>query len=264
MTESTKGTLVCVGLGMTLGAHITPASLNQIKSADIVFVAASHGVVEKWVESYNPNCVSLQQFYAEDKPRKITYKEMQQAMLEQVRLGKRVCGAFYGHPGVFAQAPHKAIEQAKKEGYQAYMEPGISAEACIYADLGIDPGRCGLSQFETSQYMAYQRTIDPAAYLILWQVGLAGDTKSESFTTNQESLASLVEKLSSTYPSDHLVYIYEAKVLPTDKIRAEQIELVELVRAELSMISTLVIPPVTRLIDIKDKPMSNRAGKFNN
>ena len=262
MFEERKGSLVCVGLGMTLGAHITPASLNQIKSADIVFIAASHGVVEKWVESYNANCESLQQFYAVNKPRKTTYKQMQQAMLEQVRLGKRVCGAFYGHPGVFAQAPHKAIEQAKNEGYQAYMEPGISAEACIYADLGIDPGRYGLLQFETSQFMGYQRKLDSAAYLILWQVGLAGDFKSESFSTNKANLECLIEKLLMTYPRDHLVYIYEAKVLPTDNIRADKVELATLARTELSMISTLVIPPVTRLIDIKDKPMSNRAGNI--
>jgi hypothetical protein len=86
-----------------------------------------------------------------------------------------VCGVFYGHPGVFSQAPHRAIEQARREGFQAHMEPGISAEDCLYADLGIDPGNVGCQHYEASQFMFYRRVVDPSAYLILWQIGIAGD-----------------------------------------------------------------------------------------
>lgn len=35
-----EGSLVHVGLGMTLGAHITPISRNYIEQADVVFVAS--------------------------------------------------------------------------------------------------------------------------------------------------------------------------------------------------------------------------------
>ena len=45
----------------------------------------------------------------------------------------------------------------------------------LFAALGIDPGKVGCQYFETSQYMFYQRQIDPSAYLVLWQVGVAGD-----------------------------------------------------------------------------------------
>ncbi len=54
------------------------------------------------------------------------------------------------------------------------MEPGISAEDCLYADLGLDPGTYGCQHYEASNLMFYQRTIDTAAYLILWQPGVAG------------------------------------------------------------------------------------------
>ncbi len=261
MENKVSGSLVCVGLGITLGAHITPAAMNQIVEADIVFVAASNGIVEKWVESLNANCVSLQKYYSETKPRKITYLEMQNVLLENVRNGKRVCGAFYGHPCVFAQAPRKAVQQAKKEGFEAYIEPGISAEACLYADLAIDPGQKGLVQYETSQFMGYKRNLDTAAYLILWQIGLAGDIASNSFNTDTRKLQMLVDKLFRSYPLDHEVIIYEARVLPTDRVRVDRVRLSKLPNAELSMISTLVVPPATRLIDITDKPMSNRLNK---
>src|SRR3546814_8782204 len=78
------------------------------------------------------------------------------AMLAEVRAGRRVCGAFYGHPGVFARVPHKAIAQARAEGFEAHMEAGVSAEDCLYADLGIDPGEVGCQHYEASQFMFYR------------------------------------------------------------------------------------------------------------
>lgn len=246
-----NGSLACVGLGMTLGAHITPASLKQIETADVVFVGASSGIVEEWVKSINPNTISLQPYYLGKQSRKETYAEMIEVMLEQVRLEKNVCGAFYGHPGVFALAPRKAIQRAKEEGFHAFMEPGISAEACLYADLGLDPGATGCQQFETNQFMLYRRELDTASLLILWQVGLAGDKDSKNFSTTKESLQELVDLMSQYYPADHEVIIYEARLLAIDTVRQELVMLKDLPEAQLSMNSTLVIPPYKRLIDLK-------------
>ena len=64
---------------------------------------------------------SLQSCYREGKSRAESYREMIAVMLTEVRAGRRVCGAFYGHPGVFAGVPHEAIEQARREGYAAHM-----------------------------------------------------------------------------------------------------------------------------------------------
>ena len=118
--KTKKGSLVNVGLGMTLGSHITPLSRNYIENADTVFVAASNQLVEEWVATMNTNVISLQSFYAEGKNRKETYEQMTEAIMSEVRLGKKVCGAFYGHPGVFAWAPHETIRRARSEGYKAH------------------------------------------------------------------------------------------------------------------------------------------------
>jgi siroheme synthase len=64
-------------------------------------------------------------FYAEVKERWTTYKEIVHAMINEVRAGKKVVGAFYGHPGVFILPAHKVIKIVKKEGYAAHMVPGI-------------------------------------------------------------------------------------------------------------------------------------------
>ena len=39
------GSLACVGVGMTLGAHIGPRARAHIEQADVVFVAVSHPLV---------------------------------------------------------------------------------------------------------------------------------------------------------------------------------------------------------------------------
>ena len=55
------------------------------------------------------------------------------------------------------------------------MDPGISAEDCLYADLGLDPGTVGCTHFEASQLLFYRRLIDTSAWLVLWQVDVVGD-----------------------------------------------------------------------------------------
>ncbi|TXH67190.1 MAG: hypothetical protein E6Q88_10970 [Lysobacteraceae bacterium] len=232
-----------MGLGMLLGAHLSPRARSEIELADSVFALVSDSIVEIWLQRMRSDMRSLQPFYAEGKPRHLSYREMIDAMLEEVRAGRRVCGVFYGHPGVFAHVPHQAIARARAEGFQAHMDPGISAEDCLYADLGIDPGSYGCQHYETSQLMFYRRRIDPSAYLILWQIGVAGDRSVSRFGTGAAYRELLIDLLAPDYPADHPVIVYEAATLPIQTPRIDRMPLSDLVQARLSPQSTLVIPP---------------------
>lgn len=243
-----RGRLACVGLGMMLGAHVGPRARAHIEQADVVFVAASDALVELWVRGMRADARSLQPYYAEGKPRLATYREMIGAMLTEVRAGKSVCGAFYGHPGVFAQVPHQAIAQARAEGFEAAMEPGVSAEDCLYADLGVDPGEVGCQHYEATQFLLYRRRIDPTAWLVLWQVGIAGDRHCRSFATSPAHRQVLVDRLLDDYPPGHEAIVYEAATLPIAAPRMERIALQALAGADLRMHSTLAIPPAGPMI----------------
>ena len=248
MDDSNKtGSIVCVGTGMTVGAHIAPIARSHIENADIVFFAG-HPLMEMWVTEMNSNVHSLQVFYAKGKDRRITYKEMVNAMMTEVRAGKKVVGAFYGHPGVFALPPHNVIKTAKKEGYAAHMVPGISAEDCLYADLGVDPGKVGSQHFEASQFMFYQRQVDPSAYLILWQVGIAGDKSASRLNTGNTYRKVLIELLIEYYPALHKVALYECPTSPTEKPRIDWIALKDFEEADISLITTMLIPPSQKLL----------------
>ena len=244
--EST-GSLACVGLGMMLGAHLTPRSRSHIEQADVVFAAVSDPLVELWLQGMHRDVRSLQPYYADGKSRRDTYREMVEAMLAEVRAGKRVCGAFYGHPGVFAQAPHVAIAQARAEGFDAVMEPGVSAEDCLYADLGIDPGRVGCQHYEASQFMFYRRVFDTSAVLVLWQVGIAGDRHAGRAETTKAQRQVLVDLLQEHYPADHAVVVYEAATLATAAPRMQSVALHALADTPLHLHTTLVVPPARAL-----------------
>jgi len=232
-----------VGVGITLGSHISPLARSHIEQAEVVFMGVADGVVELWLKGMNKDARSLQPYYGKGKFRPDTYREMVDAIMTEVRAGKQVCGAFYGHPGVFAWAPHKAIETARREGYPAYMVPGISAEDCLYADLGIDPATYGCQHFECSQFMLYKRCIDPSAWLILWQVGMAGDKTNRRFATEPAYRQVLVDVLARDYPLDHEVILYQAPTLPIQPPRIERLPLQALPQADVAIPDTLAIPP---------------------
>jgi len=245
--DTRRGSLSCVGLGMTLGSHLTPLARSHIEQADVVFAALSDAIAEEWLKRMHPDVRSLQPNYAEGKPRIKTYREWVALMMAELRAGKRVCGVFYGHPGIFAWSPHKVIEQARAEGYEAHMEPGISAEDCLYADLGIDPGTYGCQHFEASQLMYWERRIDPAGYLVLWQVGIIGNRSVGRFDIGPAYRALLVERLGQDYPSDHEVIIYRGATLPIEHPCIQRITLRELADVPLTAEETVVLPPAVTL-----------------
>jgi diguanylate cyclase len=234
--------LVVVGSGIQLGRHLSSRCLSEIQEADRVLVLTD-GAAFGMIAELRPDLVDLRLHYAEGKDRRQTYREMEAAILTEVRAGKRVCAVFYGHPGVFADVPHAVIRKARESGFSARMEPGISAEACLYADLGIDPGRYGVQSIEATQFLLENRQIDSRSLLLLWQVALTGDTACTRFHAEPEEIQKLVERLLQDYPADHEVILYEAARLSVEPFRADRMPLADLAQARFEEYTTLVIPP---------------------
>lgn len=235
------GSLVFVGSGIQLGRDMTERALSEICRADKVFCMADSFTLS-WLQSVRTDVQSLHLCYGDNKDRRQTYCEMETIILDSVRAGNKVCAIFYGHPGVFADVPHGAICKARAEGYQVRMDPGISAEACITADLGLDPGKRGSQSMEATQFLVYERQIDPGALLLLWQVGLVGDLSCKRFDTTDQRLQVLVDKLCRWYRPDHQVILYQAAVIAVQNFCADRLPLKDLPNAQTTQISTLVIP----------------------
>ncbi|OYT92528.1 MAG: hypothetical protein CFE43_07730 [Burkholderiales bacterium PBB3] len=251
MNTTKAGKLICVGTGLRMAGQMTPLALSYIKTADIVVGAIPNNFARKWLQEIAKEYTCLLGYYqdcdVDGKDRRDTYRRMADTVLTEVRAGKTVCAAFYGHPGIFACIAHLAIQDARAEGYSAEMLPGISTEDCLVADLGLDPGRTGMQSMETTQFMIYERHIDPSALLILWQPYLAGELTLKRFETSPAKLQVLVDKLARDYPREHTVILYEAATTPFEVPRMESLKLCDLPHAVLNGITTLVIPAASPL-----------------
>jgi uncharacterized protein YabN with tetrapyrrole methylase and pyrophosphatase domain len=214
---------------------------------------------KQYLQGLNPAAESLYDSYADDKPRRQSYAEMVERILAAVRRGQRVCAAFYGHPGVFVAPSHEAIRRARAEGFRAQMLPGISAEDCLYVDLDLDPAIHGCQSFEASDFLVHRRRFDPASVLILWQIGAIGvATFKKSRLWSRQGLEVLAEVLLEHYPDEHEVVVYEAANYPVCRPMILRVPLARLAAAEVSVASTLCIPP--RAAPKKDREMMKRLG----
>jgi hypothetical protein len=167
-------------------------------------------------------------------------------VLDSLTTNDIVCFVLYGHPGVFVYPSHEVIRRAKLAGHDAQMLPGISAEDCLFADIGIDPARLGCCTFEATDFLLYGRVFDPRSYLILWQVGLIGDITFKLDGYDTPNVEPLVQRLSRSYPLDHDLIVYEASQYAVCAPRVDHVSLQNLASEKLTAISTLVVPPAVR------------------
>ncbi len=173
------------------------------------------------------------------------YFEIVERILSSVRLGLRVCAAFYGHPGVFAYPSHRAISQARAEGYFAVMLPGVSAESCMFADLGVDPGDQGCQSYEATDFLLSKPKIDPRAALVLWQIGLVGHSEHRLQYPNV-GISLLLEALGYIYSPSYIVILYESASYAVCESRIEQISIRDLAYAQMTTATTLYVPPLAK------------------
>lgn len=86
----TQGSLICLGTGIMLGAHLDPLSRNYIAAADVVFVLMADALTEQWLLEMHPDARSLQPYYHQGPSRQHSYQQMVEAMLAEVAAGKKV------------------------------------------------------------------------------------------------------------------------------------------------------------------------------
>jgi uncharacterized protein YabN with tetrapyrrole methylase and pyrophosphatase domain len=240
------GRLVLVGTGIRLVRQVTFEARSEIERADKLLFLVADPPLRDWLRQLNPTAESLSDCYEPGQLRSLAYDRMVDRMLSPARKGLNVCVAFYGHPGVFALPSHEAIRIARSEGIPAEMLPGISAEDCLFADLGIDPGRSGCQSFDATDFLVSERRIDPRTALVLWQVGLVGriEYPQGGFGDNRQCLTVLRDALITHYSPKHEVVIYEASpyvgIPPTIRV----VPLSGLLEGRLTPMSTLYVPPV--------------------
>jgi uncharacterized protein YabN with tetrapyrrole methylase and pyrophosphatase domain len=231
-----------------------------------------------WIKKINTNAESFANYYVDGKPRIDTYRAMNERTLYYVREGLNVCVVYYGHPGVFVDASHESIRVARKEGFNAQLLPGISAEDCLFADLNIDPS-IGCQSFEATGFLVHKRKFDTSSHLILWQIGVIGELKHrDAGDYSKHGLNVLVDYLKRYYDADHEVIVYQAAQYAIYKPIIQHVILSNLSQARINVFSTLYVPPkeqasldygminrlglLSELEQVKSNPIINKLFRF--
>ncbi|KAG8683510.1 hypothetical protein FRC08_014248, partial [Ceratobasidium sp. 394] len=242
---SQRGSLTIAGSGIAGVSHMTLQTLSYLKSADKVYYIVCDAVTEAFIQDNSKgNYFGLSAFYDKDKHRYKSYVQMSEAMLKDVRAGQDVLGIFYGHPGVFVSPSHRALTLARREGYDAKMLPGISAEDYMFADLEFDPAQYGCMTCEASELLLSNRPLNTSVHNIIWQVGSIGVTTMDFQKSKFHLLVDLLER---DFGPEHKVVHYIGAVLPTTTTIMDTFTIADLRREDVAKqfntVSTLYVPP---------------------
>lgn len=191
-----KGYLVVVGTGSAPAGQITVEARAWIERAGRVFHAVQNPAVLSWLIEINPHIQSL---IGPESNR----EQMTARILASLAAAETVCVVLGGHPAVFQETGRFLVDVARAAGYRAWLTPAVSAEDCLFADLGVDPGRKGGQTFTATHFLLYRPVFDPTAHLILWGVDRIGRVESAA------GLALLRDRLSDSYPAGQPLFIYQ-------------------------------------------------------
>jgi hypothetical protein len=239
------GSLTVVGVGLNGPAQTTEGAIQCMTSASRLIHLVTDPLVEWWVSQLNPVSESLHPYYSPTLARSTTYSRMAGRIVECVRSGEQVCAAFYGHPGVLVMPSHIAVRRVRRLGLVAKMFPGVSADGCLFADLGVNPGDAGMQSYEATDFLLRRRIWDPTAGLLLWQIGVLGDGTAGRTAAPAQRLGVLAKQLRRAYGARHRVTLYQAATFPSHDPEIQTFPIDDLPRRKIAPLMTLYIPPIS-------------------
>lgn len=112
-------------------------------------------VTERWLVETYPQAKSLHGHYKAGQSRKLAYNGMVSDILSAVRTGKKTVAAFCGHSCQHAVPSRESVRLAREEGLMARELPGISADACLMADLLVYPANYDWQCVEAAEFTVH-------------------------------------------------------------------------------------------------------------
>ena len=209
-----SGSLTVVGTGIDITTQLTPAARAAIVGADTVLYLLADPVAGLRVEALNARARSLDKHYGPDKDRRLTYDEIVETVVSETIAGAHMCFVVYGNPGIYVSPTHRAIAGVREAGLPARMLPAVSSLDCLVADLGIDPALTGVQIYEATYFLRAQPPVDPRAMLVLFQVGMLGESGGAQTPAVAERFPHLIELLRARYGEQREAVLYEASAFP--------------------------------------------------
>lgn len=241
MSPPSSASLTIVGTGIQLINDLSHAARTWLTSSQTVLFHVADPLSAEWLQQLNPKAAPLLDSPIQGR-RGLAHRRMVERIMAALHRGEQVCAVFYGHPGVYTDPAHLALQAARAAGFPCRLLPAISALGCLLADLAIDPAKGGLQSYEATDFLTVARVIDPHAHLVLWQPAFIDNFNAESGDAGA-GLKRLQTRLLADYPPDHRLCLYLAAVYPTQQPHTEWRRLDQLSQAELHPATTLYVAP---------------------
>jgi precorrin-2 methylase len=211
---SGAGSLAVVGTGIESASQLSVGARAAMRTADVTFYQVADPVTELRVRDLCADARSLVAYFAPDKRRGESYREICDAVTSEVTAGKHVCLVLYGHPGFYGAVAHEAVRRVRALRLPARMLPAVSALDCLFADLGLDPAARGVQVYEATYFFRTAPALDVAATLVLLQPGILGERGSTPTPAVADRFRLLVARLGEVYGRDREAVLYEASEYP--------------------------------------------------
>lgn len=241
MSPASSASLTIVGTGIQLINDLSHAAQTWLTQSQRVLFHVADPLSAEWLRQLNPNAEPLLDSPIQGR-RGLAHRRMVDRIMAALQAGEQVCVVFYGHPGVFTDPAHLALQAARAAGFPCRLLPAISALDCLFADLSFDPAKGGLQSYEATDFLARPRALDTHTHLVLWQVAFIDNLNAEGGNAGA-GLQRLQTRLLEDYPPDHRVCLYLAAVYPTQQPQINQTRLDRLAAAELHPATTLYVAP---------------------
>lgn len=199
-------------------------------------------LTQRWIHQHAHEAEDLARLHRPDLPRLHAYRAMSDRLVEHARAGRLVVAVFYGHPGVFTSPSHWAVAAARAEGIPARMLAAVSAEDCLFADLGVDPGDGACQSYEATDMIIRARVPATDAHLIVWQVGVVAQRGLAGSSARVDVLVAYLRRF---YPGEHRVTHYQAAQSVAADPVVQEVPLADLASLPLAVTSTLYVPPLS-------------------
>ena len=185
--------------------------------------------------------------YRLGRPFRDVYEETVGTLLRYLEQGLDVCAVSYGHPGVLDWPTAELTRRARERGYPTTILPAVSAQDCLFVDLGLDPGVDGYQTFDATDFLVRGRRPDVTVPLVLWQISVIGIAVVTD-EVNRAGLEVLAERLAELYGADHEVVVYEASPFPVGNPTVERCALEDLAGSGVTGMSSLYVPPASTAV----------------
>lgn len=242
-TEDTD--VYVIGSGTKSIDHLTREALDVIKSGGTIFLLDKRNKVRELTKEFADEYVHCEEYYEDGIPRKDIYKNIADEIVTEAKQSNdHVTFISYGHPVVFVTPTQYILDAGESEDLNVDVLPGVSATACLFADMGLDPQN-GIQMYEATDMLLRKHNINTSVPMFLWQIGVLETKLNSEKPSHPNRFQRLKEYLQEWYPDQHTVYLTRTATNSNEEFEKIpfQLESLEECHDIVTNAHTLYVPP---------------------